>query len=88
MKSDNYSVKSIRVTTSWFGTKRFYIPMLFDGINKSRAFQNEEEYPTVWGYETEDEAWTACDAHMREQESYQENYAPSKGYREDFHADG
>ncbi len=86
-----YSVKSIRVTTPWFGTKRFYVPMhaYFDNLGGSFPFQNEEEYPTVWGYENEDDAWKAVDKHILETKQQEEDMvARGTFYREDFHADG
>lgn len=87
-----YSVKSVRVTTPWFGTKRFYVPMhsSFNSWDASSLpFQNEEEYPTVWGYENEDDAWKAVDKHILETQQFEEEMV-SRGLtdREDFHADG
>lgn len=86
MKS--YSVSSVRVTRPWFGTKRFYVPMVFDPISdKPRVLRDTLEMTTVWGYESEDDAWKIVDRHMIQDD--QDNYCSSgRGDREDFHADG
>lgn len=88
----SYSVRSVRVTTPWFGTKKFYVPehKHFDNLGGSFPFQNEEEYPTVWGYENEDDAWAAVDKHMLEVHQFEEEMSTTtgRGDREDFHADG
>jgi len=91
----SYSVRSVRVTTPWFGTLKFYQPLSFDPLTcKYFAIKDGDDMPTVWGYETEDEAWKVIDEQI-----YQDQCAEEAAYsesdnrhydsdREDFHADG
>lgn len=84
-----YSVRSSRVTTPWFGTKKFYLPMVFNEISKQHhCMLNEEDLPSVWGFDTEDEAWAAIDQEIIKQGSESFCLCFSKSDREDFHADG
>lgn len=90
---DYYSVSSRRVTTAWFGTKRFYVPVVHDQLTgKPSAMKDIGEMPTVWGYETEDEAWVIIDDKIREDRMLscddESDYRCRDSGREDFHADG
>ena len=59
---ENYSIKCIRIHRPWFGTKHFYCPMKYDEVNlRFVPLQDDMEMPTVWGYETENEAWNIID---------------------------
>lgn len=79
----SYFVKCVRVETKWFARRSFYVPMEYKQIDgKLYPLKDIEEMPTVWGYETEADAWKAIEA-----EEY-EPYTTYRGYREDFHSDG
>jgi uncharacterized protein YtpQ (UPF0354 family) len=92
---NNYSVRAIRVTTSWFGTRKFYQPIKHDERSGNPyCFQDSNDMTSVWGYDTEDEAWKVVDAAIHqdycdEAESLHSSYdrCPDSG-REDFHVDG
>ncbi len=62
MDYDRYCVKAFRVIRDWFKPERmktFYVP-LYEG----KAFVDDTEYPCVWGFETEEDAWKACKKHF------------------------
>ena len=90
----SYSVRSVRVTTPWFGTLKFYQPQGFDPITgKYFAIKDGEDMPTHWGYETEDDAWKVIDEQIFQDQCADEEAYLSYGHhrdsdREDFHADG
>lgn len=90
--SNFYSVRSSRVTTPWFGTKKFYTPLRYDEVSRQHfCLKDDGEMPTVWGYETEDEAWRVIDEQMHQDymaETYDDDYRCVDSGREDFHADG
>jgi hypothetical protein len=92
---NNYSVSSRRVTTEWFGTKRFYVPVVHDRHNGIvSAMQDISEMTSVWGYDTEDEAWAVIDVAIRKDEEnecdavFSDRDRCRDSGREDFHADG
>jgi hypothetical protein len=80
-----YSVKSIRITRDWFGTKRFYLP-IYDEHGIQATLSSPDEMDSVWGYETEDAAWAVIDAAIRNDQDFECGSFDSS--REDFHADG
>lgn len=92
--SKSYSVKSVRISRPWFGTKKFYVPMVYDPISeKPFPLKDSVEMTTVWGYESEDDAWKIIDEKMmqddlEEAEAYESRGYHSRSDREDFHADG
>ena len=88
-----YSVRSVRVTTPWFGTRKFYQPLGFDSLTeKYHCLQDVNEMTSVWGYDSEDEAWSVIDAQIHQdycdeaELDWSEDRVDSG--REDFHADG
>jgi hypothetical protein len=66
----SYIVVASRVSSPHFKRQSFYVPKVrylgSDGRYDYQAFLNE--MPTVWGFETEAEAWAAVDLHARENE--------------------
>lgn len=90
---NNYSVRSVRVTTPWFGTKKFYQPLKYDErSDRLFCFKEISEMTSVWGYDSEDEAWAVIDAQIHadycaEADGYESSRCPDT-QREDFHADG
>jgi hypothetical protein len=105
MSERSYSVVSSRVTQSHFRPTRtlnFYVPRIhewgFDAaghyVVQAKAFLDEGDYPCIWGFELEADAWKACDTHERarlerDEEAYDDHdNACGRGDREDFHADG
>lgn len=92
--SKNYSVKCVRISRPWFGTKHFYVPMVYDPISeKLFSLKDSDEMTSVWGYDTEAEAWKVIDEKMMQDDRDEAEAYESRGYhsrsdREDFHADG
>lgn len=86
----DFAVQARKVTRRWFKPTRtltFYTPLY-----KGREFIDESAYPSVWGFDTEADAWKACDAKYdrlveAEMEAY-DDVGRGRGDREDFHADG
>jgi hypothetical protein len=68
--------------------------MVYDPISeKPFALQDSDEMTSVWGYDTEAEAWKVIDEKMMqddrdEAEAYESRGSHSRSDREDFHADG
>lgn len=89
---DTYIVVASRVETRWFKRQSFYVPKVRTrGPDGSATYitLNESEWPRAWGYETEEDAWKACDNHARQtEETYSEPYGMRDEGREDFHSDG
>ncbi len=72
---NEYSVVAKRVTCEWFQptkTLTFYVPRY-----KGRPFA--DVYPSVWGFDSEAEAWKACEEHeearINAEEDARESYA-------------
>jgi hypothetical protein len=64
-----------------------------DLTGKYWGLKDETETPTVWGYESEDDAWKVIDEQIiqdevAEAEAYNDDYRCVDSGREDFHADG
>lgn len=90
---NNYSVRSVRVTTPWFGTKKFYVPMIHNQFTgRTSEMQDSSIMTSVWGYDAEDEAWAVIDAAIHKDAQNECEIEWSDRYvdsgREDFHADG
>lgn len=91
---DTYEVIARKVTTSWFGTRTFYVPRKryqYGGsaFGTMQPFMDSEEYPSVWGYDTEADAWAVCEKDWNNTpHNHSEYTGPTRGDREDFHADG
>ena len=91
MDLDGYCVIAKQVTTDWFGTRTFYRPMYWGVLDQRyHCLKDDDEMPSVWGYDTEEEAWgvvyycamqDACD-------EYGDRYVHYDRDREDFHSDG
>lgn len=62
MNSDLYEVRVQRVSQPHFGVRSFYVPYYrWTTLQPWGVFL--DEYPTVWGFESEDDAWEACKHH-------------------------
>jgi hypothetical protein len=87
-----YSIRIVRVSTPWFKTQSFYIPMKHNQITGIPQAMQDTEMPTIWGYETEDGAWAVIDAAIWHDEMLANDndwsHVGRDSSREDFHADG
>lgn len=72
MNFEKYQLRVIRVSRPWFGSKSFYIPTVLalnsEGQSVFQPFLNDEEYPFVWGFDSEYQAWEACVKHYGDPE--------------------
>ena len=73
--SETQYVKVERVTRSHFPGKTlfFYFPMVVSIHGTHGALFNQEDMPTIWGFETAEAAWAAIDNYNRLAEQCEED---------------
>lgn len=68
----------------------YYTPLVMNQDNFTYGFVLDlGDMPTVWGFESESEAWEVCQRHkmQSEQHDHDETAVGVPDEREDFHAD-
>lgn len=66
----SYKVSCHRIHRPWFGDKYFYNPIKVNNVNQQiSSIKDSMDMPTVWGYETVEEAWKIIDEVIHQEES-------------------